>query len=279
MIAITPAQIRAARDNDLSAISAVLEATEERVSQLAYHASKSRPEWREDAEQIAREQVWICITKFDGNTTAEFFTFMDRSIRGALSDQRRTEQYVGVGATQAKIFEAAYKDAKGDAALAERMVTELEPGRRLSKESARAVRQAFAGTISLSAPAGLDQTVESVLADTAAPVDADLATADDLNAEQANQRRMNVRATLAMLGAQQRVVIAARTGVEMNFYGPATKDGVTHDDELAEDYGIPRQRIKVIRSKGNERFAELYVEHFAPEWEGVREAAKANGEV
>ena len=259
MIAITPDQIRAARDNDLDAVREVLAATEERVCQLAYRASTDNPSWREDAEQIGREQVWLCIREFSGNTTAEFFAFMENSIRGALANERRLETRPGVSREASHLFEAQYKLAKGDLDLAERLCTELPAGRRLSPELARVARVSFEGQVSFETPRGENLTLGDMLAEVPDP-DVD-EIADESAQERRETTRRQVRDVLSSMGETQRIVVSALTGV-----APVRECGVDNDDVIESEYGIARSAVKVARSRGKDRFAQLYVERYAPHW-------------
>ncbi|MFB8107300.1 sigma factor [Streptomyces sp. NPDC056007] len=263
MIDLSEAQIAAAKDNDLEAVTAVAAATEERVKQLAWKyatgGGRTDHTLAEDLAQTGRIAIWEGLKRFNGRTVAEFFTFIDRTLKGVMSDTRKEETRHGVSRSVAAAFERALSLAGGDPYEAEWMATteEVMGDRRLSADTAYAARLSWQGIEYLDAPLGTSETGESVtLADRLAvdaDVPADLLEADDYAKERSKQTSIKVRRTLAKMGEQQRVVLMALTGIlPVDFYG------TERDDELSRDHGIPLRQVRIVRSKGKDRFAELW---------------------
>ncbi|WP_030244166.1 sigma-70 family RNA polymerase sigma factor [Streptomyces sp. NRRL S-350] len=270
MIDLTEQQIRDAQNNDLDAVTAMVKATEERVVQLArrYASTGGRvdPELVDDLAQVGRITVWEAISRFRGETVAEFFTFIDRTLCGAMSDERKTETRQGVSRQAAADFERALSLAGGDPYEAEFLATTTEAmgARRMSEDAAYAARLSYQGVRYLEAPltttgnvfpgeeAGGVRTIGEWLADRLA-VPMDLLEPSDFERDRREQTRERVHATLDRMGEQQGHVLKALTGID-----PVGYYGTEHDDELARDMGIPRARISVIRSKGKDRFRVLW---------------------
>lgn len=268
MINLTEQQIADAKNNDLTAVTAVIEATEERVMQLArkYANGTGRvdPELVDDLAQVGRIAIWEAVSRFKGVSVAEFFTYIDRTLRGAMSDARKTETRQGVTRQAAADFERALSLAGGDPYEAEFLATTAEAmgARRMSPELAYAARLAYQGVDYLDTPVagteGDNPGDFKTLADTlvsklGVPEDL-LEEGDFVSARQARTRR-RVHGTLDRMGEQQATVLKALTGID-----PVGYYGTDHDDELAAFMGIARPRISVIRSKGKDRFAKLYAE-------------------
>ncbi|GAB2572624.1 hypothetical protein GCM10027168_01820 [Streptomyces capparidis] len=264
MIDLTEAQIAAAKDNDLKAVTAVVKATEQRIQQLAWKyatgAGRTDQTLADDLAQTGRIAVWEGLKRFKGRTVAEFFTFMDRTLKGVMSDTRKEETRHGVSRSVAAAFERALSLAGGDPYEAEWVATTKEAmgDRRLSPETAYAARLSYQGLEYLDAPRGESETGEVVtLADTLAAesgVPVDLLDPSDYARQRSKKTGLKVRKVLARLGEQQRIVLMALTGiVPVDFYG------TERDDELAADYGIPPRQVRVVRSKAKDRFAELWL--------------------
>ncbi|MFD7611010.1 sigma factor [Streptomyces sp. NPDC059828] len=263
MINLTEAQIAAAKDNDLEAITAIVNATEERVTQLAWRyatgGGRTDHTLAEDLAQVGRIAVWEGLKRFNGRTVAEFFSFIDRTLKGAMSDSRKEETRQGVSRSVAAAFERALSMADGDPYQAEWLATTQEAmgDRRLSADTAYAARLSYQGVHYLDAPIGETDTGESItLADrlaVEAEVPADLLEPNDYARERSKQTGIKVRRTLSRLGEQQRTVLMALTGiVPVDYYG------TERDDELSRDYGIPLHQVRVVRSKAKDRFAEVW---------------------
>lgn len=270
MIDLTEQQIRDAQNNDLDAVTAVVKATEERVVQLArrYASTGGRvdPELVDDLAQVGRIAVWEAIGRFKGREVAEFFTFIDRTLCGVMSDERKVETRPGVSRQAAADFERALSLAGGDAYEAEFLATTAEAmgARRMSADAAYAARLSYQGVRSMDAPltstgnvfpgeeAGGVRSIGEWLADRLA-VPEELLEPSDFERDRRERTRERVHATLGRMGEQQAHVLRALTGVDpVGFYG------TEHDDELARDMGIPRARVSVIRSKGKDRFRALW---------------------
>lgn len=266
MIDLTFEQISAAKNNDLSAVTAVIEATEERVQQLARRFSsvggRLDADLLEDLAQIGRIAVWECIARFEGLTVAEFFVFIDSTVQGRMSNERKEEKRQGVSREVAAVFESALSLANGDAYAAEKIAQDagmVTAKRRLSPEMALAARLSYQGMQSLDVPVGGgadgldgDMTLADLLAEKVG-VPADLLEPSDFERARRQETTDRVHATLDRMGKQNQLVLKALTGIDpIGFYG------AENDDDLSADHGIPRDRIKVIRSLGKKRFAELY---------------------
>ncbi|MBB1251862.1 sigma factor [Streptomyces alkaliterrae] len=263
MIDLTEEQIVAAQANDLSAVAAVVEATEERVNQLAWRyatgAGRTDHALTDDLAQIGRIAVWEGLRRFNGVSVAEFFTFMDRTLKGAMSDARKRETRRGVSRSVAAAFERALSLANGDVYEAEWLATTTEAmgDRRLSAETAYAARLSYQGLEYLDAPLGESESgetvtlVDTLAADSGVPVE--LLEPSDYEKARRKETGVKVRRTLKRMGEQQRVVLMALTGIiPVDYYG------TERDEELSRDYGIPLNQVRVVRSKAKDRFAELW---------------------
>ncbi|MDJ0461991.1 sigma factor [Streptomyces sp. H27-C3] len=265
MIDLTEAQIAAAKDNDLAAVAAVVKATEERVQQLAWKyatgSGRTDQSLAEDLAQTGRIAVWEGLSRFNGHSVGEFFTFVDRTLKGSMSDERKVQMRQGVTRDRAANFERALSLANGDPYEAEFLVTTTEAmgkDRTLSPEMAYAARLSYQGLEYLDAPLGESETGESItLADTLAAesgIPVDLLEPSDYDRERRKKTGLKVRKVLSRLGEHQRVVLMGLTGIlPVDFYG------TERDDELSADHGIPRNQVRIVRSKGKDRFAELWL--------------------
>lgn len=271
MINLTAQQIADAKNNDIAAVTATVEATEERVLQLAakYATAGGRLDrgLLEDLAQLGRIAVWEGISRFAGTDVAQFFTFIDKTLKGTMADARRSEQRQGVSEAAAHRFEKALSKADGDARKAEELATQEDVmgKHKLSPDMALAARMAYEGMNYLDAPTNnrytfTDSTMEGYglslgaqLADEMA-VPADLEEPSDLEQARRKATSRRVHRTLAQMGEQQRVVLSAMTGID-----PVGDYGTDHDDELAADHDLPRKSISSIRKRGIDRFRSLYV--------------------
>lgn len=263
MLALTDAQIAAAKDNDMDAITAIVQATEDRVT---YHAHQyattggiTNRELEEDLAQEGRIAVWDCLKRFKGASVAQFFTYMDRTVKGAMSDARKVATRQGVSRAVAADFEHALSLADHDPYEAEVLATtaEVMGKRRMTEEMAHAARLSYMGLDYLDAPMPESDSGEyETLGDTIAAktgIPEDLLESRDFASERTRQITERVHRVLNKMGDQQRVVLMALTGID-----PVGEYGTDNDDALSADYDIPRQRVKVIRLKGKDRFAALY---------------------
>jgi RNA polymerase sigma factor (sigma-70 family) len=264
VIALTEQQIADAKNNDLTAVTAVVEATEERVQQLArrYATGSGRTDLdlQEDLAQIGRVAVWEALGRFNGQTVAEFFVFIDRTVQGVMSDARKVETRPGVTRSIASEFERALSIAGGDPFEAEKVAqSDVMGKKKLSPEMAYAARLSWQGVEYLDAPASSgDGEAYASLLDKVADrvgVSSDLVEPSDYAKVRRDETRDNVHTILDRMGAQQNVVLKATFGIDpIGFYG------TENDDEIAADFSIERHRVRVIRSLGKTRFAKLWTE-------------------
>jgi RNA polymerase sigma factor (sigma-70 family) len=264
VIALTEQQIADAKNNDLTAVTAVVEATEERVQQLArrYATGSGRTDLdlQEDLAQTGRVAVWEALGRFNGQTVAEFFVFIDRTVQGVMSDARKVETRPGVTRSIASEFERALSIAGGDPFEAEKVAqSDVMGKKKLSPEMAYAARLSWQGVEYLDAPApsGDGEAYASLLDKVAdrVGVSADLVEPSDYAKVRRAETRDNVHAILDRMGNQQTTVLKATFGIDpVGFYG------TENDDEIAADFGIERHRVRVIRSLGKTRFAKLWTE-------------------
>lgn len=158
MLNLTNAQVAAAKANDLDAVAAVCGEIEERVGQLArrYATTGGRTDQDlvEDLAQIGRITVWESLSRFEGETVAQLFTFLDRTLSGTLAAERRTHTRQGVSEATAARFEKALSLSGGDAYEAEKVAqSEEHMGTfKLSAEMAHAARLSWQGIEALDAP-------------------------------------------------------------------------------------------------------------------------------
>ncbi|MFF4424182.1 sigma factor [Streptomyces sp. NPDC001549] len=244
-------------------MSAVVQATEERINQLAWKyatgGGRTDSSLAEDLAQTGRIAVWECLSRFSGTTVAEFFTYVDRTLKGVMSDTRKEETRQGVSRSVAAAFESALSMAGGDPYEAERMATmpEVLGDRRLSADTAYAARLSWQGLEYLDAPLGSGDTGETfTLADTLAQqeeVPADLLEPSDFERERRKQTSIRVRQTLRRMSWDQNTILMALTGIV-----PVSYYGTERDAELAADHGLQYDQIRITRNKAKIRFAELW---------------------
>lgn len=267
MINLTPEQIAAAKANNLEAVTAVLAETEERVQQLArkYAMTGGRldADLVEDLAQVGRIAVWEAVARFDGESVAQFFTFIDRTVSGKLSDERRTATRQGVTMQAAKDFETALSMAAGDPYEAERLavMSEAMGARRMSPEMAYAARLSWQGTDSLDAPLPFRNSDgeggTSTLADRLVTDDMPDDLVTDRDRENARQRAIRgyVHAALGKLGDKARAILRGTYGID----GPTPYFGTENEAEFAAFLGMPRENLRSQRAKAHARFAEIYL--------------------
>lgn len=268
MIDITVEQIRAAADkgatHHLTAFGAVLAALEPRIGQLANKyattGGQRNQDLAEELEQEGRIAAWQCIERFEGGSVAQFFSYVDRSLRGVMDDNRRIETRRGVSEDTARRYERCLTVSAGDPYEAEREAVRADGalGReRMTRDMAYAARLAWQGIDYLDAPHGTGEsgTLKDVIADKFIGLPDELVESEDVTRAARKAVREAVHATLARLGRQQAFVLSATHGID-----PVPP--MEHDREIAESLGIddPRgARITSIRSRGYGRFRELYL--------------------
>ncbi|WP_406113921.1 sigma-70 family RNA polymerase sigma factor [Kitasatospora purpeofusca] len=271
MLNLTEAQISAAKENDIDAITAIVRETEGIIAEAAQRHSKfSGDENRERAQDLAQEgrvAVWRAVSRFEGTTVDQFAAYIRRTIEGAITDARRAETWTGVCARAAKDFELALRYASGDPYAAEKLAVQADPmgDRKMSPEQARACRLAWQGVEYLDAPAGVDGEGESitlgmVLAEEI-EMPADLVEAVDRSAHRRKVIRTQVHHALGLLSDRMRHVLKADHGISpVPHYGAGLPTGA-----LAEDMGITAAQVRKARYLGQERFSTLYLAG-AREW-------------
>lgn len=269
MIDLTNEQIAAAKANDTDAVTAVIRATDERVVQLARKyattSGTTNHDLAEELAQIGRVAVWQCIERFNGTDVAQFFTYMDQTVSGTLSDARRAEQRQGVSQQAAKDFEAALRMAAGDPFEAQKLVASDAMGKRkMSPELAYAARLAWQGTEYLDSPVydadgshnvGTDPATLGALIADSLGIPADLIEASDINRAQREVTRQRVHATLDRMGAGQRDILKGTFGIH-----PAPLFGTENEEDLADYAGCARTQVRANRVKAKGRFESLYLQ-------------------
>lgn len=162
MTDITIETIRAAQNHDLDAVSAVAAATEPRVLYYAREAARGDAALADDLAQDGRLAVWSGLDRFSGDTVGEFFSYVNTTLRGTVSNHRQSYGREGVTRAATERFEAAVSIAKGDTAVAERIVQDAEvmggQFRTLSADLARSARLAYQGASSVDAAHEVEST-------------------------------------------------------------------------------------------------------------------------
>ncbi|MEU9047234.1 MULTISPECIES: sigma-70 family RNA polymerase sigma factor [unclassified Kitasatospora] len=261
MIELSAETLAAAKNNDISAVAAVVAATEDLVMSRARRVAGSDVASVDDYAQAGRMAVWEGIKRFEGETLAEFVAFIGRSIFGAMADARREEMMRGVSPHAAKVFGEALAQAAGDPYEAEQIAASEAMGKdRLSRELAFAARLSWAGMDSLDRPFNVDITGESVsLGDVVAreiEMPADLVEPRDVAAHRRKVVRERVHLALGRLSERQRTVLKAGYGI-----APLALYRVAVDDsELAAELGATPAQVQMARYRGGLRFAEVYTE-------------------
>lgn len=268
MIDLSVEQIRAAADKDLEAVTAVLAALEPRIGQLANkyatNGGNRNHDLADELEQEGRIAVWQCIERFEGDSVAQFFTYVDRSLKGVMDDKRRIETRQGVSEDTARRFERCLTVCAGDPYEAEREAVRADGalGReRMTPDMAYAARLAWQGVDYLDAPVpgsngggdgGQDVTLKDRIADRFVGLPEDLAEPADIERGHRKAVKFAVHNTLALMGKQQAFVLRATFGID-----PVPP--MDSDREIAESLAIEEKRVTVIRFKGKERFRSLYL--------------------
>ncbi|MGW8327331.1 sigma-70 family RNA polymerase sigma factor [Streptomyces sp. NPDC055897] len=263
MTHITAAEISAAKNNDLNAVTRVIEETESLVVGRArsYATRSDGTDWGmvDDLAQAGRMAVWSSMAKFEGESPAQFMAYIDRALHSAMGDMRRETKQPGVSSSTAKDFELALSLAGGDPYEAARIGCTEEMGpRKMTRDRANSALVAWLGTLSLDHVVGVDESGEAVsLADVVAEqvsVPVDLLDACDYESARSLAIRSQVHRTLGALGVRQCHVLKADHGI-----APVRDYGMNSTDaELAEDMGATSKQVREARSKGRKRFRELY---------------------
>jgi RNA polymerase sigma factor (sigma-70 family) len=250
----------------LEAVSAVIKATDERVKYLARKYATTGG-WQdrdlvEDFEQAGRVAIWQSLARFEGEDVAQFFTFIDTTLRGTMARARRTETRPGVSEARAADFENALRACSGDPYEAQAFAASPAMGaRKMTPEMAYAARLSWQGIEYLDAPTGGGEGEPTTLADRLG-VTGDHATTyaealdeiGDAERERRNAIRNRVHETLALMGGQQADVLRGTFGIE-----PVAYYGTENDAEMAADFGWKPAAVRPARAKGKARFAELWL--------------------
>jgi RNA polymerase sigma factor (sigma-70 family) len=251
VINLTMDTIRAARDNDLGAVGEVVREMDERVGQLARKAATGRGEsLAEDFAQVGRIAVWEALPRFNGNSVAEFFTFMNRTAEGAITGARLAETRHGVSRDVARDFETALSRSGGDPYDAERWAqSDAAKPRKMSPETARAARLAWQGVDSLDVPAEGYGTFGDTIPEE---------LRDSVDIRNARQRAIRdaVHTTLDKMGAGQRAILEGTYGIER---GDTPYFGTEHEADFAEHMGCTVEALQRNRPKAKSRFRVLYL--------------------
>lgn len=176
MSELTMDQITAAQGNDLTATTAVIQATDGRVTTLATKAAMRMAPgsggrgYIEEFTQVGRIAVWQCLPRFTGESVDSFYAFVYGTVEHALTDAVRAERNTGADRDAVKVFGSMLKLANGDVYLAEKLAQTVPPkgGRRLSADRANAARMAWQGTVSVDLPTPRNDGVTTSLGDTLA---------------------------------------------------------------------------------------------------------------
>ncbi|WP_186768206.1 sigma factor [Streptomyces qinzhouensis] len=263
MTQLTHAQIADAKNNDISAITCVIQEIEQlivaRARRIAPTSGHTDTDLVEDLQQVGRIAVWESIATFEGDDPAQFMAYMDRKITRAMEDARRDATRTGVSVYTAKRFEKAICLAVGDPYEAERIAASEERGdEKLTPELARAARLSWMGVDSLDRPFdsarhGDNFTLGDVVAQEIG-VPAELVDSHDIENHRRRVMRDQVHKVLGLLSERQRHALKAAHGITpVPQYQPGADD-----DELAADMGVTCDQVQKARYRGSLRFAELY---------------------
>ncbi|MEV6419678.1 hypothetical protein [Streptomyces sp. NPDC051662] len=277
MIDLTAQQIADAQNNDIAAVTAVIEATEERVTQLARRyattGGRTDADLMDDLAQVGRVAVWQGLSRFKGSSVAEFFTFMDRTVSGMLADERKVQTRQGVSRSIAAEFEKALSMAAGDPYEAERLctLTEVMGAKRMTAETAYAARISWQGAEYLDAPIGDDEnaTVADRVGDNYALARAE--ANDELSTRQRETKR-RVHETLDLLPSEQEALLSAEYGI-----GDFPCIGADDHRGLAEVAGVAYTAVESVRDEARKNFKAVYLGGSPDAPQGETQCCKACG--
>lgn len=263
MTHFTAEMISAAKANDLSAISAVIAATDElimrRANDYAVRAGGGvDQDLADDLAQAGRIRLWESIALFEGESPRQFMVYVDKALHSAMTEHRHQLKRSGVSASCAKDFETALTLAAGDPYEAARIATTDAMGpRKMTRDRAYAALLAWLGTDSLDRPLNDDLYGEAITlgdviaAESGVPVD--LLDPRDYVSATRKTVRDQVHRVLGKLSDRQRHVLKADHGI-----APVGHYGDGPDAALADDMGVTPYQVKQARVKGKNRFSELY---------------------
>lgn len=264
VIDITPAQIAAAQANDLDAVHAVFEATDERIVQLAARnasqAGRVDPHVAEDMAQEGRVAVWEALGRFNGSTTAEFFTYISEHAGRAMNQLRQRTQRAGVSRAVAERFERCLVWAHADPAEAERLAQSADPkylgAERMTAETARAARIAWQGSEALDAPASSDDNTS--LAERLTYAD-EREEISDAEREARAAKIARVRETLDCLPQEHEAVLSAEFGIGDYPAPDLTAHGMLDWGSVAANAGVPAHAVESLAKAARVAFRAGYL--------------------
>lgn len=286
MSLITASQVLEAQSGGIAGAAAAAEivtALEGRIKAQAFEratfAGRLNHAMAEDLAQEGRLGLWQALATCNSNSDDECEQYLMHGAGIAMGAARQAETGHGLSRSTANRWERAVRIAREtnqDAFAVAQDAAQMGKGEALSAETAMAARQAYQGSVSLDAPyanalsdspdfrgdSGAWQagwqlpggpTWQSFLG-----IPEDLVESSDIAAAKRKLTCERVHATLGQLRSkEQRTVLCALTGVD-----PVSEYGPDQDDDLAADTGIPRSQIKVLRSRGKARFAELWYQAY-----------------
>ncbi|MDX2390203.1 hypothetical protein NJL88_09010 [Streptomyces sp. DK15] len=291
MSTLTIAQVHAAQSSDIAATTAVVEATESRIAQLAEKAARRMAptggdrymDYRDEFSQVGRITVWESLSRFNGDTVDSFMAFMYATVEDALKDATRSERNgaAGADADAIKVFGAMVSMADGDVFLAEKLSQTVPPkGRRLGADRANAARLAWQGSESIDAPrpavgegeqspGSYAESLESTYG-----VPGDLVTSEDITREERRVKCAVVNAVLDTMGQGQADVLRHSFGIaEYECFGYGREEN--RDEELAAHLGTVVKLIQKNRDKGFISFAKRYIKTVAKDEAHAAELTEA----
>ncbi|MGY1436669.1 sigma-70 family RNA polymerase sigma factor [Streptomyces reniochalinae] len=264
MLNLTEAQIAAAKNNDAAAVAQVVAETDERVTQLArkYATTGGFTDYAlmDDLAQTGRIELWQAIARFEGESVAQFFTFIDRTLNGVMSNERRAQTRHGVSESIAKEFERALTMANGDPYEAERIAADAEHmgKRRMSEEMAYAARLSWQGLDSLDTRATTDDEDDTTIGDrllSTIGLPDDLIEPRDIETARQRDTRRNVHDALNKMGKKSADILRGTYGI-----APAPMAfGTENEDLLADWVGMAKSLVRQNRSKAKTRFRDVYL--------------------
>ncbi|MBZ4319552.1 sigma factor [Streptomyces huiliensis] len=264
MARLTRTQIAAAKANDLSGLTAVIQETGRYVTRKAHQYAACEGGTNralvDDLVQTGRVVVWESLKRCHDDAPEAFFSYIDTALHRAMSDLRRAEFRAGVSERAAKDFENALSRAGGDPLKAEKLAASEEMGdRRMSTEQAYAARISWQGPAWLDAVIGHDDegnalTLGSDLR-SALGLPEDLVEPRDVESHRRRVIREQVHSTLRLLSERQRYVVKASFGIPpVPCYRPGEDD-----EALAAHLGLTVVQVQQARTKGLSRFRTLYL--------------------
>ncbi|MFJ2783667.1 MULTISPECIES: sigma factor [unclassified Streptomyces] len=261
MTHFTAEMIAAAKENDLSAITALISETEDLVTRRASDYATSDG-WTDhaladDLAQVGRVRIWESVAKFEGTEPGEFMAFISRALHSAMTDHRREERFPGVDVGTVRDFRTALILAGGDPYEAARVAaTDAMGARRMVPDRARAALLSWLGTDRIDRPVtgeGEDVvTLADVIADEVG-VPVDLLDPHDAATVSRRTIRKQVHAALGKLSDRQRHVLKADHGIAP--VGCYANEPLA----LASDMGLTLEQVRHARRLGKSRFAGVYL--------------------